>query len=69
GINAQFSINKEILAYPVNKDKGEIDFPIIYTEPNKKVIEILKNSKNLNEAIQKVININWLQELMYIDVL
>ena len=69
GINAQFSINKEILAYPVNKDKGETDFPIIYTEPNKKVIEILKNSKNLNEAIQKVININWLQELMYIDVL
>lgn len=66
GINAQFSINKEILAYPVNEDKGEVDFPVIYTEPNKKVIEIFKNSQNLDESIRKVINVNWHQELMYI---
>ena len=63
GINSQFSIHKEILAYTVNEDKGEVDFPVIYVEPNKKVIEILKNSQNLNEAIRKVINTNWLQEL------
>jgi hypothetical protein len=47
------------LAYSVNKEKGEFDFPIIYAEPNKKVIEILENSQNLDEAIGKVININW----------
>lgn len=63
GINAQFSINNEILAYSVNEDKGEVDFPVVYVEPNKKVIEILKNSKNLDEAIREVINTNWLNFL------
>lgn len=65
-VNAQFSINSEILAYNVDDGKGEFDFPIIYAEPNKKVIDILKNSQNLDEAIGKVINVNWHQELMYI---
>lgn len=65
-VNVQFSINSEILAYNVDDGKGEFDFPIIYAEPNKKVIDILKNSQNLDEAIGKVINVNWHQELMYI---
>lgn len=65
-INAQFSLDNEILAYSVDEEKGEFDFPIIYAEPNKKVIDILKNSQNLDEAIGKVINVNWHQELMYI---
>lgn len=56
GINAQFSIDKEILAYyPVEK-KGEIDYPIIYAHPNTKVIEILKNSRKLEEAIDLIVN-------------
>lgn len=65
-VNAQFSLDNEILAYNVDDGKGEFDFPIIYAEPNKKVIDILKNSQNLDEAIGKVINVNWHQELMYI---
>lgn len=65
-INAQFSLNEEILAYMVDEGKGEFDFPIVYAEPNKKVVEILKNSQNLDEAIRKVISINWLHELMHI---
>ncbi|MGF7117144.1 transglutaminase-like domain-containing protein [Methanobacterium oryzae] len=60
GINAQFRLDKEILAYSVNEEKGEVDFPTIYSEPNKKVIEILKTSKNLTEAMNKVINTEWL---------
>lgn len=66
GINAQFSLDKEILAYNVNEGKGEFDFPIIYAEPDKKVIEILKSSQDLDEAIGKVTGVNWLQELMRI---
>jgi transglutaminase-like putative cysteine protease len=62
GINAQFSVDKEVLAYSVNEDKGEVDFSVIYAEPNKKVIEILENSQNLDEAIKKVINTNWLKD-------
>lgn len=60
GINAQFRLDKEILAYSVNEEKGEVDFPTIYSKPNKKVIEILKTNKNLTEAMNKVINTEWL---------
>lgn len=63
GINAQFSLDKEILAYPVNKENGEVDFPNIYSEPNKKVIEILKTSKNLTEAVNNVVITEWLNLL------
>ncbi len=66
GIDAQFSLDKERLAYLVNEEKGEFNFPIIFSKPNNKVVEILKNSHNLDEAIQKVISVNWFQELMYI---
>lgn len=60
GINAQFSLDKEILAYSPNKEKGEVDFPTIYAEPNKKVIEILQNSQNLKDAVDNVLATEWL---------
>jgi transglutaminase-like putative cysteine protease len=63
GINAQFSLDKEILAYLVNKDKGEVDFPTIYAEPNKTVIEILQNSQNLRDVIDNVLTTEWLDLL------
>ncbi|MGB9936521.1 MAG: transglutaminase-like domain-containing protein [Methanobacterium sp.] len=66
GINAQFSLDKEILAYKVNEEKGEFDFPIIYDRPNERIIDILKNSENLDGAIEKVVSTNWLYELMQI---
>ncbi len=63
GINAQFSIDKEILAYYPNEDKGELDFPIIYSEPNKKMIEILERSMNLNEVLDSIVKTEWLNNL------
>ena len=60
GINAQFSIDNEYLAYSPRKEKNEVDFRVIYAEPNKKVVEILNNSKNLNEALDSVFNTEWL---------
>src|SRR5690625_2111179 len=33
GINAQFSIEKEQLAYPIDSSKGEIDYPNVFVEP------------------------------------
>jgi transglutaminase-like putative cysteine protease len=60
GINAQFSIDNEYLAYSPRKEKNEVDFRVIYAEPNKKVVEILSNSKNLNEALDSVFNTEWL---------
>lgn len=60
-VNAQFSIDNEILAYPVDEEKGEVDFPIIYSEPNENVIEILKGSGSLTEAVEKIISTDGLK--------
>ena len=55
GVQAEFSIDREILAWPVNPEIGEIDDPVIYAQPDQNVIHALKNSKN-----RKEIGINWL---------
>jgi len=46
GVDAQFSLNEEKLAFTVRRDMGEEDIPVIYAEPDKLVIRILENSKN-----------------------
>ena len=47
GINAQFSIEQEHLAFPVRVEKGEKDIPIIFANPDKNVIRALSDNKNL----------------------
>ncbi|OQP00077.1 transglutaminase, partial [Geobacillus sp. 44B] len=42
GVQAEFSIDKEILAFPVQEEFDEKDFPIIYTKPSPKTISVLK---------------------------
>ena len=49
GVNAQFSINKEQLAFPVRAEKGEKDGFIIYPDPDVKIIEKLNNNKTRTE--------------------
>ena len=49
GVNAQFSINKEQLAFPVRSEKGEEDGFIIYPDPDVKIIEKLNNNKTRTE--------------------
>jgi transglutaminase-like putative cysteine protease len=49
GVNAQFSINKEQLAFPVRAKKGEEDGFIIYPDPDIKIIEKLNNNKTRTE--------------------
>ena len=46
GVDAQFSIEKEELAFPVNEKLEEIDYPIIYTKPQLKVVSCLKSNTN-----------------------
>lgn len=60
GINAQFSVDDEFLAYSPKEEIGEIDFPTIYAEPNEKVVEILNGSRNLTEALERIFNTEWL---------
>jgi transglutaminase-like putative cysteine protease len=42
GVQVEFSIDQEILAFPVQEEFDEKDFPIIYTKPNPKTISVLK---------------------------
>ncbi|SFE07672.1 hypothetical protein SAMN05216238_1088 [Lentibacillus persicus] len=43
GIDAQFSINEEKLAFKANEDKDEKDYPMIYVNPHPKTLSTLKN--------------------------
>ena len=49
GVDAQFSTEKEMLAFPVNPDFDEVDYPTIYVAPNHKTIEVLKQHNNALE--------------------
>ncbi|MHC1757192.1 MAG: transglutaminase family protein [Methanosarcina sp.] len=49
GVDAQFSIEEEKIAWPVNKELGEEDNPVIFIEPNPTVVEVLKKSNNRKE--------------------
>lgn len=49
GVDAQFSIYEEKVAWPVNKERGEEDHPVIFKEPNPIVVEILKKSNTRKE--------------------
>lgn len=44
GVDAQFSIYEEKLAFPVRKEYDEKEFPVIYAEPNSRTIAALKQS-------------------------
>lgn len=49
GVNAQFSISEEQLAFPVRSEKGEEDGIIIYPDPDIKILEKLRNNKTRTE--------------------
>ncbi len=44
GVDAQFSINEEKLAFPIREKYDEKDYLIIYTEPNTNTINALKQN-------------------------
>ncbi|MBQ8246073.1 MAG: transglutaminase domain-containing protein [Lachnospiraceae bacterium] len=49
GVNAQFSFEKEYLAFPIRPEKGEEDGFTIYPNPDKKVLERLRKYKTRTE--------------------
>lgn len=54
GINAQFSLKEEKLAYAPQKE-GDKDYPIIYADPHPKIINILQSNSSLDEVIKKIV--------------
>lgn len=49
GVNAQFSLEKEQLAFPIRAEKGEEDGFVIYPDPDIKILEKFKNNKTRTE--------------------
>ncbi|MFC7684967.1 transglutaminase family protein [Ureibacillus sp. GCM10028918] len=49
GVNAQFSLDEEKLAFTVNEDFDEKDYPIIYVKPDTKTIKVLKENTDALE--------------------
>jgi transglutaminase-like putative cysteine protease len=53
GINAQFSIDNEMLAFPIRAEYGEKDYLINYHEPHPDIIKTLEDNNNCLEMYQK----------------
>ncbi|MBS1929388.1 MAG: transglutaminase family protein [Chitinophagaceae bacterium] len=46
GVDSQFSIKEEKLAYPIREEWGEVDYPNVFTEPLPSVIASMRESEN-----------------------
>jgi transglutaminase-like putative cysteine protease len=49
GVDAQFSVDIEKLAFPVREHYGEIDYPDIYAKPNATTIAVLKGNEDCKQ--------------------
>ncbi|MGN8644513.1 transglutaminase domain-containing protein [Gracilibacillus sp. HCP3S3_G5_1] len=49
GVQAEFSLDKEKLAFTIQEEFGEIDYPIIYHKPNGNTIATLQANTNVIE--------------------
>lgn len=49
GVNAQFSIEMEQLAFPIRPNMGEVDDFIVYPDPDIKILEKLRKNKTRME--------------------
>lgn len=54
GVNAEFNLEKEVLAFPIRAEYQEVDFPMVYSQPNRNVIAALRKSNNREELIRNL---------------
>lgn len=47
GVDAQFGLEKEQLAFPVRRDWGEVDYTTIYAKPAQKLMKILEEGEDM----------------------
>lgn len=53
GINSQFNLEEEQLAYPIRTELGEIDYPNVFISPLDSVITAMENSATTQELFFK----------------
>ena len=63
GINAQFSIETEKLAYQTRSEYVEVDESVIYSAPSNNIIRVLNAGKNFHELIDSLPS-----EIILIDI-
>lgn len=49
GVDSQFSLNEEYLAFPIRETFGEIDYKVNYAEPHSMITETLESNSNCIE--------------------
>jgi transglutaminase-like putative cysteine protease len=47
GVDAQFSLQQERLAFPVRPEYGEVDYPTLYAEPHPCIVDALMSNDDL----------------------
>lgn len=53
GVDSQFSINIEKLAYTIHPEIGEVDYPNVFANPLEEVIASMRDSANCHELFTK----------------
>ncbi|SDN24315.1 Transglutaminase-like superfamily protein [Fictibacillus solisalsi] len=53
GVSAEFSVDQEKLAFAVQPEQGEKDYPVIYAAPHSKTIAVLKEN---DDALDMYLN-------------
>lgn len=54
GVDAQFDLGKEKLAFEVRKNLGEIDYPQVYSEPLDSIVNSLNVSASCEELLENL---------------
>ncbi|MEO3978321.1 transglutaminase family protein [Streptomyces sp. CAU 1734] len=44
GVDARFSLDGERLAFPVDREAGEMDYPVLYAAPHPRILAVLRSS-------------------------
>ncbi|MFD7864267.1 transglutaminase family protein [Streptomyces sp. NPDC059783] len=49
GVDAQFSLDRERLAWPVRAEFNEVDYPVLYSEPQSEVLHAMRTAADRAE--------------------
>jgi transglutaminase-like putative cysteine protease len=52
-VDAQFSMDKEKLAFYI-LEEGEVDYPYIFSKPDKRVVNVLSTSESVDEVMNTI---------------
>lgn len=53
GVNSQFNLDQEQLAYPIRTELGEVDYPYVLAEPAAEVLAAMQASADCHELFSK----------------